>query len=57
MQNNMSRIVSFIVLLAFIVVIGALFYRVMIGFLIPVFLAAVLVVVFRPSPMDIKPIG
>ena len=48
MQNNMSRIVSFIVLLAFIVVIGALFYRVMIGFLIPVFLAAVLVVVFRP---------
>ena len=48
MQNNMSRIVSFIVLLAFIVVIGALFYKVMIGFLVPVFLAAVLVVLFRP---------
>ncbi len=48
MQNNMSRIVSFIVLLASIVVIGALFYKVMIGFLVPIFLAAVLVVVFRP---------
>lgn len=48
MQYNMSRIISFIVLLAFIIVIGALFYKVMIGFLIPIFLAAVLVVVFRP---------
>ncbi len=44
----MSRFVSFAVLLAFIVVIGLLFYKVMIGFLVPIFLAAVLVVVFRP---------
>ncbi|MDZ4849040.1 MAG: AI-2E family transporter [Pirellulaceae bacterium] len=44
----MSRFISFIVLLASIVIIGALFYKVMIGFFVPVFLAAVLVVVFRP---------
>ncbi len=44
----MSRIISFIALLACIVIIGILFYKVMIGFLIPLFLAAVLVVVFRP---------
>ncbi len=44
----MSRLISLIVLLASIVIIGALFYKVMIGFLVPVFLAAVLVVVFRP---------
>ncbi|MFN5768800.1 MAG: hypothetical protein ACK44Z_05615, partial [Pirellulaceae bacterium] len=43
-----SRIVSFAVLLSFIVVIGALFYKVMVGFLVPIFLAAVLAVVFRP---------
>lgn len=44
----MSRLISLIVLLASIVIIGALFYKVMIGFLVPVFLAAVMVVVFRP---------
>ncbi len=44
----MSRLISLVVLLASIVIIGALFYKVMIGFLVPVFLAAVLVVVFRP---------
>ncbi len=44
----MARYISFAVLLAIIVVIGALFYKVMIGFFVPVFLAAVLVVVFRP---------
>ena len=44
----MSRFISLIVLLACIVIIGALFYKVMIGFFVPVFLAAVLVVVFRP---------
>ena len=44
----MSRFISLIVLLASIVIIGALFYKVMIGFFVPVFLAAVLVVVFRP---------
>lgn len=44
----MSRLISLAVLLAFIVLIGLLFYKVMIGFVVPVFLAAVLVVVFRP---------
>jgi predicted PurR-regulated permease PerM len=44
----MSRFISLIVLLASIVIIGAVFYKVMIGFFVPVFLAAVLVVVFRP---------
>ncbi|MCA9182580.1 MAG: AI-2E family transporter [Planctomycetales bacterium] len=44
----MSRLVSFAVLIAIIVIIGLLFYKVLFGFFIPVFLAAVLVVVFRP---------
>ncbi len=44
----MSRLISFAVLIAIIIVIGLMFYRVLIGFFIPVFLAAVLVVVFRP---------
>jgi predicted PurR-regulated permease PerM len=44
----MARYISFAVLLAIIAVIGVLFYKVMIGFFVPVFLAAVLVVVFRP---------
>jgi predicted PurR-regulated permease PerM len=44
----MSRLISFAVLIAIIIVIGLLFYRVLIGFFVPVFLAAVLVVVFRP---------
>lgn len=39
---------SLIALIAVIVVIGLLFYKVMVGFFVPVFLAAVLVVVFRP---------
>ncbi len=44
----MTRLISFAVLIAIIVIIGLLFYKVLIGFFIPVFLAAVLVVVFRP---------
>ncbi|MEM7478851.1 MAG: AI-2E family transporter, partial [Planctomycetota bacterium] len=44
----MSRLISFAVLIAIIIIIGLLFYKVLIGFFIPVFLAAVLVVVFRP---------
>ncbi len=44
----MSRLMSLIALIAVIVVIGLLFYKVMVGFFVPVFLAAVLVVVFRP---------
>ncbi len=44
----MTRLISFAVLIAIIIIIGLLFYKVLIGFFIPVFLAAVLVVVFRP---------
>lgn len=44
----MSRIVSLIVLIAIILVISALFYKVMSAFLVPLFLAAILVVLFRP---------
>ena len=46
--DRMSRLISFAVLIAIIVLIGLLFYKVLIGFFIPVFLAAVLVVVFHP---------
>ena len=44
----MTKMVSFGALIAIIVVIGLLFYKVMVGFFVPVFLAAVLCVVFRP---------
>lgn len=44
----MSRKVSFVVLLAILVVVAALFIRVMAGFLLPLFLALLLVVMFRP---------
>lgn len=44
----MSRLVSFIVLLAVIAVLTFWFYRVISGFLLPLFLAALLVVIFRP---------
>ena len=44
----MSRMVSFIVLLGVILVIGFWFYRVISGFILPMFLAVLLVVIFRP---------
>jgi len=44
----MSRIVSFFVLIAIICVIGFLFYRVIAPFILPLFLAALLVVIFHP---------
>lgn len=44
----MPRVVSFIVLLAFIMLVGAMFFQVMVQFIVPLFMAAVLVVVFRP---------
>ena len=43
----MSRMVSFAVLVGVIAVIGFLFYRVISGFLLPMFLAALLVVIFH----------
>ncbi len=45
---SIGRMVSFGVLLGVIVVIGALFFRVMASFLLPLFLAALLAVVFGP---------
>lgn len=44
----MHRIISLIVLVVILLVFGALFYRVIAGFLVPLFLALVLVVLFRP---------
>ncbi len=44
----MYRYVSFGVLIAVILLLGFVFYRVMAGFLLPLFLAALLVVIFRP---------
>jgi predicted PurR-regulated permease PerM len=45
---GVTRALSFVVLVTIIVVIGILFYRVMASFLLPLFLAALLVVIFRP---------
>lgn len=44
----MSRMVSFLVLVAILIVIGVLFFRVMSAFLVPLFLAALFAVVFQP---------
>ena len=45
----MARYFSFAVLLAVIVALAFLLYKVMAGFIVPVFLAAILVVIFRPT--------
>lgn len=44
----LSRILSVVMLIFGIIAVGALFYRVMAGFFVPLFLAALLVVIFRP---------
>jgi predicted PurR-regulated permease PerM len=44
----MSRIVSFVVLVAIVVLVGALSFKVMSSFLLPMFLALVLTVIFHP---------
>lgn len=44
----MSRIISFTILIAITLLIGLLFYKVLVGFFVPLFLAVVLVVVFQP---------
>jgi predicted PurR-regulated permease PerM len=44
----MSRLVSFLVLVVILVVIAVVFFRVMAGFFVPLFLAALLGVVFQP---------
>jgi predicted PurR-regulated permease PerM len=45
---SLSRVTSVLALLAGILVVGLLFYKVMAGFFIPLFMAAALVVIFRP---------
>lgn len=47
-KRNVTRIVSFLILIAVLVFVGGLFVRVMAGFVLPMFLAAILVVIFRP---------
>jgi len=44
----MSRMVSFAVLIGILVVITILFYRVMASFMLPLFMAALLGVIFQP---------
>lgn len=44
----MPRVVSFIVLVAIVLLTGAMFFQVMVQFIVPLFLAAVLVVIFQP---------
>jgi len=44
----MTRLVSFVVLVAILLVIAGLFFKVMAGFLLPIFLAVLLVIVFGP---------
>src|SRR6056297_3336982 len=46
--GTISRLISVAVLIVIIAAIGILFYRVMIVFFIPLFLATLLVVIFRP---------
>ncbi|MFK8111356.1 MAG: AI-2E family transporter [Rubripirellula sp.] len=45
---SLSRILSVVMLILGIIAVGALFYKVMAGFFVPLFLAALLVVLFRP---------
>ncbi|MGB7325505.1 MAG: AI-2E family transporter [Rubripirellula sp.] len=45
---SLSRILSVVMLILGIIAVGALFYKVMAGFFVPLFLAALLVVIFRP---------
>lgn len=44
----MPRVISFIVLLAIVLLVGAVFFQVMAQFMVPLFLACVLLVVFEP---------
>ena len=45
---TMARLLSIVMLILGIVAVGVLFYRVMAGFFVPLFLAVLLVVLFRP---------
>ena len=45
---QVSRVVSLILLICVIGILGAIFYQVMARFVVPLFLSALLVVIFRP---------
>lgn len=45
---SLARVTSVMMLIVGILVVGLLFYKVMVGFFIPLFMAAALVVIFRP---------
>src|SRR5947207_11885292 len=45
---QVPRVISFIVLLAIVLLVGAVFFQVMAQFFVPLFLACVLIVVFGP---------
>lgn len=47
-KRTIPRVVSLIILLAVVLLVAAMFFRVMLQFIAPLFLAAVLVVVFEP---------
>ena len=48
MIPSLARILSVVMLILGIIAVGALFYKVMASFFVPLFLAALLVVIFRP---------
>ncbi|TWU19417.1 AI-2E family transporter [Allorhodopirellula heiligendammensis] len=48
---SLSRIMSVVMLVIGILAVGVLFYQVMVGFFVPLFMAALLVVIFRPVYM------
>src|SRR4051794_1471467 len=52
--SGMSRMLSILVLLAILVAIGVIFFRVMSGFLVPVFFAALLAVMFLPLHQRVR---
>jgi predicted PurR-regulated permease PerM len=45
---HVPRVISFIVLLAIVLLVGTIFFQVMAQFIVPLFLACVLLVVFQP---------
>jgi predicted PurR-regulated permease PerM len=47
-KMRVSRVVSFILLIGIIAILGVIFYQVMARFVVPLFLSALLVVIFRP---------
>lgn len=49
----MSRLVSFGVLVAFLIVLGIIFYKVIASFILPIFLAVLLVVIFHPLHREV----